>query len=112
MKPPPVRAPATSNATSISVPTIRDQLANSIAAQDAADSTKLPPPPIDLPFSPFPSFPMILTLLPFELNKEHVMNLEMANFESGDNWLGDVDARFKNSRCKIATNKEIHTFNS
>jgi hypothetical protein len=27
----------------------------------------------------------------------------MANFESGDNWLGDVDARL------IATNKEMHS---
>jgi hypothetical protein len=56
------------------VSTIQDQLANSIAAQDAADSAELPPPPIDLPFSPFPSFPMIPTLLPFELDKEHVIN--------------------------------------
>jgi hypothetical protein len=40
------------------------------------------------------------------------MNLEMANFKSGDKWLGDIDARFKNSRCKIATDEEIRTFNS
>jgi hypothetical protein len=110
MKSPPVQAPATSNATSISVPTIQDQLANSIAARNAADSTKLLPPPIDLPFSPFSSFLMIPILLPFELIKEHVMNLETANFGSGDNRLGDVDARFENSRCKIATDEEICIF--
>ena len=103
-----MRDPATSDSTSVSVPTIRNQLASSIAARDTRDSA----PPLDLPFLPFPSFPTNLILLPLQVEEEDAMNLEMGILETDGDWLGDIDARFEKSRCEFPSDEEIRTFNS
>ncbi len=105
-----MRASRKNDGISASLPTTRDQLANSTDTQDSGDSSGIPPFPNDVSFSPFP---FLQTTVTPEITNEDLVSVGITI--TGD-WPGaeklEIDSRFEAPRCKMAKDNELLPFSS